>query len=45
MKALINAIKLNENAQVFIFFGVIISAFAALGYILIHFGTVPCFGF
>ena len=45
MKTLINTIKSSENAQVAIFFGSVISAFAALGYVLIHFGTVPCFGF
>lgn len=45
MKALINTIKSNENIQVAIFFGTVISAFATLGYVLIHFGTVSCFGF
>lgn len=45
MKTLINSIKSNENVQVAIFFGLIFSAFATLGYVLIFFGTTPCFGF
>lgn len=45
MKAIINSIKSNENTQVALFLGLTFTAFAALGYVLIHFGTAPCFGF
>lgn len=45
MKTIIKTIKSNENVQVGIFFGTAATAFVMLGYVLIHFGTVPCFGF
>lgn len=45
MKTLIDTIKKNENVQVGIFFGTAVTAFVVLGYVLIHFGTAPCFGF
>lgn len=45
MEAIINSIRSNENAQVAIFFGSILTGFAILGYYLLTAGTAPCFGF
>lgn len=45
MKAIINTIRSNENVQVAIFFGSVLTGFAVLGYYLFTAGTAPCFGF
>lgn len=45
MKALINTIKSNENAQVAIFFGSVFTGFGILLYYILTAGTAPCFGF